>query len=181
MGAFTISVAAPHATAYDSNNPTRSTENLNHELHEVLQDMEDNSFIVTDNCPTSTVRSNWLDYMYNNIEEVWDYANDAITNYRTSGSPALAKPTKTKIGAPNQFINYPWLYKIASDLYIRATQTLFFIYYMWESEEDPLLLKEKLQELLIAWPLMDTTIDLQTESGQTIRMYPSWKNVDLDL
>ena len=64
--------------------------------------------------------------------------------------------------------------KFLADCY----KMMFMIYYMWKTEEDPLLLKEKLQELLVAWPLQDIAIDLNDETGTQLKVYPQWKNLE---
>lgn len=172
---------APNATAYDEDYPTRSTELYNHTLHELLVDMDDGgSWYLNDKCPSSSEWASYRETACAVIEDVFDYADLAITTHRTPGTPALSKPAHSSLPGPIVFI-YDIFNEAYTKLYTEAYKFMWFIYYMWMTEEDPLLLKEKLQELLIAWPLMDTTIDLQTESGQTIRMYPSWKSVDLDL
>lgn len=180
MGAIYLTVTAPHATAYDEDYPTRSTENYSHALHEILQDMEDDSWIITDHVLDSTGMSTLVGSLHDMIEDVFDYADDAITGYRASGDPNLTKPTKTSLTQPGQRSYYRHN-EILVKTYVECMKMMYLIYYMWETEEDPLLLKEKLQELLIAWPLLDTTIELSSELGQQFKVYPSWKNVDLDL
>jgi hypothetical protein len=184
MGYTTLTLdVTPNATAYDANYPTRSTELLNHQLHEMIEDMDlaAGVWYLSDNSFTSSEWITLRNSLYNNIKEVFDYADLAITNYRATGSPGLSLPLAADIALPSYTNVYPHFQPALLRHYHDCMAMKFKIYYMWMTEEDPLLLKEKLQELLIAWPLMDTTIDLQTESGQTIRMYPSWKNVDLDL
>lgn len=184
MGATNLVIDVnPNATAYDEDYPTRSTELLNHQLHEMLVDMNDatGDWRLEDGLVnSSTTRQAYLEWIHDLIEDVFDYAEGAIDTYRTSGTPTLSHPAYTDLPLPH-LTGYPHRIQEQYKLYQEGMKIMYFIYYMWKTETDPLLLKEKLQELLIAWPLMDTTIDLQTESGQTIRMYPSWKNVDLDL
>lgn len=182
MGYTTLSVVAPHATAYDEDYPTRSTENYSHALHEILQDMEDatGAWYFDDNTPSASEFTTFRAWVHDEIEDVFDYAEGAIDTYRSSGTPTLAKPTATDVPA---FVSqaYEGILEAGLRLTIEIYKVKYFIYYMWKTEEDPLLLKEKLQELLIAWPLLDTTIELSSELGQQFKVYPSWKNADLDL
>ena len=182
MGYTALNVTAPHATAYDSDYPTRSNENYAHNLHEILQDMEDatGTWTLTDSWLSTADRNTHVGNLFAMIEDVFDYAEGAIDTYRSSGTPTLAVPTSTTVQNPQNW-RYKWLFEREAQTYLECTKVVFFIYYMWKTEEDPLLLKEKLQELLIAWPLLDTTIELQNDMGQSFKVYPSWKNADLDL
>lgn len=180
MGQVTLVVTAPHATPYDSDYPTRSTENYSHALHEILQDMEDAGWIIHDHALDATDSNSIAERMHDMIEEVFDYADSAITTYRSTGDPSLSKPTYESVTRPT--MRGKWRYALLQmETYRDCMRMMYKIYYMWESAEDPLLLKEKLQELLIAWPLLDTTIELNSELGQEFKIYPSWKNADLDL
>jgi hypothetical protein len=180
MAAIVVSVETPHATAYDEDYPTRSTENYSHALHEILQDQEDDGWIITDHVLDFSGMSTVIGSIHDMIEDVFDYAAAAITGYRSSGDPGLTKPTKTSLTQPGLRSYYRFA-EITVKTYAECMKMLYLIYYMWETEEDPLLLKEKLQQLLIAWPLLDTTIELSSELGQQFKVYPSWKNADLDL
>ena len=179
MAFTTLSVVAPHATAYDEDYPTRSTENYSHALHEVLQDMEDaTNWYLSDQVPATAVRNSIIQKIHDMVEAVFDYAEDAIEGWRATQTPGLSKPTWESIDAPliNVYSKFALIeYQVWSD----CIKKMYMIYYMWETEEDPLLFKEKLQELLIAWPLLDTTIELNSELGQEFKVYPSWKNADL--
>lgn len=180
--ALTIDVN-PNAAGYDEDYPTRSTELLNHQLHEMLVDMDDatGSWYLTDDVLTAGQWQTLENWIVTTLDTVFDYAAQAIEDHRSEVSISITIPTVSSLTVPT----YATYYREVSNFCMRflgeCYKMMFVIYYMWKTEEDPLLIKEKLQQLLIAWPLMDTTIDLQTESGQTIRMYPSWKNVDLDL
>ena len=179
MAYTSLSVAAPHETAFDEDYPTRSTENYSHALHEILQDMEDaGPWYIWDNYLATAQRTAFNTFVHDAIEDVFDYAEDAISSYRSTGDPTLSKPTLTSIGNQPAFV-MDCFNNEATKIYTSCMKMLYFIYYMWETEEDPLLLKEKLQELLIAWPLLDTTIELNSELGQSFKVYPSWKNADL--
>jgi hypothetical protein len=143
--------------------------------------MEDASgnWYLTDGIPSST-DSTWLQvWIRDQIKVVFDYAESAIDTYRSTGTPTLAEPTSTELSPPSTI--YQQFQTIQFRTMLECYKTMYFIYYMWKTEEDPLLLKEKLQELLIAWPLLDTTIELSSELGQQFKVYPSWKNADLDL
>jgi hypothetical protein len=182
MSYTTLSVVAPNATSYDEDYPTRSTENYSHALHEILQDMEDaaGAWYFFDGTVDSATRDAYLQRIHAMTEDVFDYAEGAIDTYR-DGALELAAPAWNTIVAPNIGVLHPKLQEQMFKHYDGCMKVCFFIYYMWKTEEDPLLIKEKLQELLIAWPLLDTTIELSSELGQQFKIYPSWKNADLDL
>lgn len=180
MPYFTLSVVAPHATPYDSDYPTRSTENYSHALHEIIQDMEDNGFLVASEVLTGAEKTTLKEWIHDAIEAVFDYAEGAIDTYRDTGTPVLLEPTATSIASPTLGA-YPITSERQWSLWTECMKVMYFVYYMWKTETDPLLLKEKLQQLLIAWPLLDTTIELNSELGQEFKVYPSWKNADLDL
>jgi len=179
MASFTLAVTAPHATAYDSDYPTRSTENYSHALHDVLQDMEDAGFKVADGSLLSAERTNLKNAIHDSIEGVFDYAEDAIQGWRASSDPGLTKPSVATTTLTWYYTNVQWINEFYLKLHAETYRMKYLIYYMWETEVDPLLLKEKLQELLIAWPLTDLTVELNTEAGQEMKVYPSWKNVDI--
>ena len=180
MSYAALDVTAPHATAYDEDYPTRSTENYAHALHDILQDMEDASgtWYLSDGNVLSATQNVLTGYIHDMIEDVFDYAEGAIDTYRNTGTPVLAHPTKTTIRLPGESVYQAWSAPLA-ECYISCMKVCYLVYYMWKTEEDPLLLKEKLQELLIAWPLLDTTVELNSDLGQQFKIYPSWKNADL--
>jgi hypothetical protein len=180
MGYTALNVTAPHATAYDSDYPTRSTENYAHNLHTILQDMEDagGTWTLSDGLTNNTTRDSYLADWMGMIEDVWDYAEGAIDTYRATGTPTLSKPTVSTIAKPVMG-SYEKLNRKSFDLWISCHKVMWAIYYMWKTEDDPLLLKEKLQELLVAWPLTDTEVILNEEGGQSLHVHPAWKNVDI--
>lgn len=175
---FTIS-ASPHGTAYDVDHPTRSTENYSHAMQSLLEDLSDASpWKIADGIPSSGFKSNERAYLFGVAEDVFDYAEQAINDHRAEETISITKPIVTSIATP------PEMYDSAANAnltnaYNSGMKMLWLIYYMWKTEEDPLLLKEKLQELLIAWPLQETTIELADDLGQQFKIYPSWKNADL--
>lgn len=179
MALSTLVVTAPHATAYDAAFPTRSTENYAHGLHEILQDMEDaGPWYLTDLTVSTTVRDNVLKNITDNCGVVFDYAAEAIEEHRADTPITILKPLWNDLSVPVSPI-YKKTYELQIKNYIDCMQMMFKIYYMWKTEEDPLLLKEKLQELLLAWPLTDTEIILNEEGGQSLHVVPAWKNVDV--
>jgi len=181
MGYSALAVTAPHATAYDEDYPTRSTENYAHSLHDILQDMEDaaGTWYLTDQNIAAADMQWYEQYiLHANIKTVFEYAEGAIDTYRSTGTPTLVEPAWDDL-AGHTTGKYPEMNRLQWENYRDCMKMMYFIYYMWKTEEDPLLLKEKLQELLVAWPLLDTTIELNTETGQSLKFYPSWKNVDL--
>jgi len=182
MGNTTLAVTAPHATPYDADYPTRSTENYSHALHDILQDMEDatGEWYLSDGVTSSAELNLFMERVHDNIETVFNYAEGAIDTYRATGTATLTAPAWDDLLLP-YYRFYPEVHMLGLNNYNECMKMMYFIYYMWKTEEDPLLLKEKLQELLIAWPLLDTTIELSSELGQQFKVYPSWKNADLDL
>lgn len=179
MSYFNLVTDLPHATAYDAAFPTRSTENYAHQLHEILVDMDDAGYWwITDNTPSDGELGLHQAWIRNAVKVVFDYAEGAISTFRATGTPTLAEPTTNEI-AIHYGAQYPELQK--QQLYIISAcyKIMYLIYYMWKTEDDPLLLKEKLTELLISWPLTDTEIILSEEGGSQLRVVPAWKNVDL--
>lgn len=172
-------VTAPHATPYDATYPTRSTENYAHALHEILQDMEDVSWDISDENITTTDIENFTYYWNGMMNHVFDYAAQAIDEHRDEVTITIAEPEYDDMSIPHAYIKFnPWYLKFC-DVWIDCMKMKWKIFYMWKTESDPLLLKEKLTELLIAWPLTDTEITLNEEGGQSMRIVPAWKNVDL--
>ena len=181
MAHFTFSFEAPHATAYDPDYPTRSTENYSHAMHELLEELENtgDSWYIQNDLPKANYMDTFAGYYHDAIEAVYDYAEGAIDTYRSSGTPTLTKPTAISPITKPSTAYYPSLIEKGFAVYTECLKVCYFIYYMWKTEEDPLLFKEKLRELLLAWPLTDLTVELNTEAGQEMKIYPSWKNVDL--
>lgn len=180
MATFTFEISgSPHATAYDADNPTRSTENYSNAMHNILQDMDDNgSWQFSDNIPSSGYRTAERAYCFGVAEDVFDYAEQAIENHRAEEEISITKPIVTSLVTPPEMGCTEHNVMLAK-VYDQGMRMLFLIYYMWKTETDPLLLKEKLQELLIAWPLLETTVELADDLGQQFKIYPSWKNADL--
>ena len=56
---------------------------------------------------------------------------------------------------------------------------MYRIYYLWETEEDPLRIKDYIRDMLLAWPLHDIEIQLNEEAGKSLRVYPVWKDADI--
>jgi len=179
MSYSTLAVTAPHATSYDSDYPTRSVENYAHALHDILQDMEDaGPWYLSDLLPTSANINAYAGKLHDMVEAVFDYADTAITGWRASETPGLSKPVYTDIPVPLTYANLVNV-EILWTTYLACMKMMYKIYYMWETEEDPLLLKERLQELLLAWPLTDMEISLNDTMGQSLRVVPAWKSVDI--
>ena len=180
MSYIDLSVAAPHATPYDSEYPTRSTENYSHALHTVLKNMDDyGSWFLSDGCIATGHHVSLKTDVRTMIKVVFDYAAGAIETYRENGTPTLSEPTVAMLGGLSFQNALPFVAEKAVQLWINCYTMLYKIYYMWKTEDDPLLLKEKLQELLVAWPLTDTEITLNEEGGQTLKIVPAWKNIDI--
>jgi len=170
---------SPNATAYDSSYPTRSTELYCNVMHNLLQDMDDQGdFWAVDGVMETGVRSAVYEWWHDTIEEVFDYADTAISDHRTPQTISISKPTKTSVTLPTITV-YPEYEVRMWDHYAYCMKMMYLIYYMWKTETDPLLLKEKLQELLVAWPLHDITVELNEDMGQQFKVYPSWKSAEL--
>jgi len=179
MATTTLVVTAPHATSYDADYPTRSVENYAHALHDILQDMEDaGPWYLGDEIPSTAENLTIRTRMWDMVKAVFDYADTAITGWRASETPGLTEPTATLLEKPVT-VKYVLTGQIQWQLWADCMKMLYKIYYMWATEEDPLLLKEKLQELLLAWPLTDMEISLNDTMGQSLRVVPAWKNVDI--
>lgn len=178
--AFTSLVCAPpHATAYDEAYPTRSTENYAHALHIILEDMKDAGWSIDDGEWSNSHANTFAALMRTNIKTVFDYAKQAITNHRASTPTGLSEPVYSDVYWSSATQTYKFFKKALYNNAHECIAMMYKIYYMWETEEDPLLIKEKLQELLIAWPLTDTEIILNEEGGSKIRVVPAWKDVDI--
>lgn len=178
MAYTTIEVQDVHVTPYDEDYPTRSTENLNWNLHAQLVNMEDaGPWYMTDQSPSNAERNNLIDWMAGNIERVFEYAQLAVSTYKATGTPAIAEPALNDFQYPS-YRQYSRLYDMQFKIFMDCWKVEYMIYYLWKTEDDPLLIKEYLRDLLNAWPLMDTTIELSDETGQSFRVYPSWKNIE---
>jgi len=173
-----LSVTAPTGTTYDSENPTQGTEELNMTLHAILQDMEDaGPWYLYNDVPTSAQITGVKDYLHDLIEDVFDYAEGAIDTYRDSGTPTLAKPVVGSLTAPYAYADKS-LQKISWKAYFEGMKIMYFIYYLWKTETDPLRVKDFIRDMLLAWPLQDVTIDLADDGGSQIKLYPQWNNIE---
>lgn len=172
-------VASPHATPYDEDYPTRSTENLNHALHTILKAMDtQGAWYLVDNYPTSSDLATFVTWIRGMVKDVFDYADSAITNHRLDLPPGLSEPTTGMFTAFTGKKYSTWMTEVIRTN-VECMAMAYKIYYMWMTEEDPLLLKEKLREILLAWPLTDMEINLGDDMGQQLKIIPVWKNIDL--
>jgi len=178
MAHFTLSINAPTLSAYDPDNPTQATEELNLQLHNVLQDMEDSGWKLDDDKLVggawTTIESN----IFTALKVVHDYAALAITNYRDHGTPDIAVPTTASLSALNYNGDYAFVAKFQLTLWKQCYSMLLAIYYLWQTEEDPLRIKDYIRDMLMAWPLQDIAIDLNDETGTSLKIYPQWKNLE---
>lgn len=173
-----ILVNDAHLTSYDEDYPTRSTENLNWNLHSMLMDMQDaGPWWLNDNNPDTTDCNTIRQAIYDNIKVVFDYAALAITTYRATGTPAIAEPAVGALGRPVLRV-YEAAQGVQWQIQALCFQKMYMIYYLWKTEDDPLLIKEYMRDLLNSWPLMDTTIQLSDETGQSFRVFPAWNNIE---
>ena len=179
MAYTALSIVAPTLSEYDPDNPTQATEELNLALHNILQDMEDatGTWYLTDGVPTAADAAFFFGYVHDVIEDVFDYAKGAIETYRSTGTPTLAKPTKTTI-SNFSVIWYPLWSAEAFKVYAEGLKMCYLIYYMWKTETDPLRVKDYIRDMLLAWPLQDIAIDLNDETGTSLKIYPQWKNLE---
>ena len=170
---------SPDVTPYDEEYPTRSTELLSAQLHNILVDMNDGGpWSLDDGIPNTSQRAATSDRIILMVGDLFDYAQAGIVNYRDHGSPDLARPASGLISLPRSSIPYKILREMEWGTYRICYEKAFLIYYMWETEEDPLLIKEYLRSLLSSWPLQDTTIELSDQTGQAFRVYPAWNNIE---
>jgi len=178
MPYLVLSIDAPTLSAYDPDNPTQATEELNLQLHNILQDMEDSSWKLNDGVISAGHWTTFGTWLVAQLGVVFDYAAQAIADHRADDPISIIRPTASAIPAHTYVSYYPsintFMMKFLADCY----KMMFMIYYMWKTEEDPLLLKEKLQELLVAWPLQDIAIDLNDETGTQLKVYPQWKHLE---
>jgi hypothetical protein len=176
---YTLAVDAPHATAYDEEFPTRSNENYSHALHEILQGMEDaGPWYIFSEYTSGDDATQIRSWIRSTIQVVFNYAKSAIVNYRAGNPPGLAEPAYTMLPSMTfrgrKEFDRAWL-----RLEAECMKMMYKIYYLWETEEDPLRIKDYIRDMLIAWPLQDVEISLQEEGGQKLRVYPVWKDIDI--
>lgn len=178
MAYFTLVIPnEPNATAYDEAYPTRSTELYSHALHNIIQDMDDNAWILDDGKPSSTQMASIELFINTCLEAVYDYAANALTNFRDHGTPDVVKPTTALLGYSGYLASYTWGNRSLYQIYWRCYSAIWAIYFLWKFE-DPIRLKEYIRDLLLAWPLNDVTVELNTEAGQNMRVYPSWAGIE---
>jgi hypothetical protein len=173
-----LSIDAPTLLGYDSENPTQATEELNLQLHNVLQDMEDAGvWYMSDECPPTAHADTAGSYIVANYKITFLYAKQAIENHRAGSPTGLAEPNHDDY---YWTISYPYIYvrKALFQSAMEAVQMAWKIYYMWETEDDPLLIKDYIRDMLLAWPLQDISIDLKDEGGSSLRVYPQWNNLE---
>lgn len=177
MAYFTLSVAAPTLSAYDPDNPTQATEELNIQLHNILQDMEDAGFYIAENRMDTTALQGARSAMRDMTKNVFDYAKSAIHNYRDTGDPNLSEPVYTGVTAP-VYTQYHAAAIAQWQHYATCIKIMYMIYYLWETEDDPLLLKEYIRSMLLAWPLQDIQINLADDSGSQLKIFPAWRHIE---
>lgn len=177
MAHISLSIDAPTLSAYDPDNPTQATEELNLQLHNILQDMETAGWYLEDMRIDDTDLTNWKSVSFGMMQDVFSYAADAIASFRSTGDPDLAAPLAGDISNWTAWASSPLVGR-ALDLWISCMKIKHLIYYMWETEEDPLRVKDYIRDLLISWPLTDLTVELKDEGGSELKIYPSWKNLE---
>ncbi len=169
---------APHVTGYDSTEPTRQTELLNATINGIIEDMEDAGWSIADHNLPSTDVVSIASNIHDMIEDVFDYAKSGITNFRATGDPNLSKPLYTSIPRPS--LRSRWRQQLIQwNVYQQCIAMMYRIYYLWETEEDPLRIKDYIRDMLLAWPLHDIEIQLNEEAGKSLRVYPVWKDADI--
>jgi hypothetical protein len=173
-----LSITGPTLSAYDPDNPTQATEELNLQLHNILQDMEDAGWRITDDLLLSgswTVLEQWI---VNCLDTVYDYAAQAIADYRNGDPISITIPTVSSLAVGGLTAYYPEVNAFQMRFLGECYKMMFVIYYLWKTEDDPLRIKDYIRDMLLAWPLNDITIDLGSESGSSMRLYPSWKGIE---
>lgn len=164
---------APSGVGYDDEFPTQNNELLAAQIHNTLQDMEDEYWRIGAG-PTDYYQAIMRSGIRDQIKVVFDYAKTAIHNFRTIGVPGISEPTAALFSTISYSDTYPETTGPCIQLYIECMKMMYRIYYLWQTEEDPLRIKDYIRDMLIAWPLMDTTIALKDEGGSELRIYPSW-------
>jgi hypothetical protein len=178
MASYTLDISpSPSLSAYDPDNPTQATEELNLALHNMLVAMESAGWKMSDDIPATSDIEGALYYCFGIISGVFDYADQAITNFRAKDPTGLSEPLITTITVPTPSV-YPELTRLMMEHWLLGIKALYFIYYLWETEDDPLRVKDFIRDMLIAWPLLDTTIELRDEGGSALRVFPQWRNLE---
>lgn len=177
MAYFALSIDAPTLSAYDPDNPTQATEELNIQLHNIIQDMEDAGFYLSDNVPSTADRTTILGYMRGNIQAVYTYAKNAISSFRSTGDPDISAPTTGLLTAPT-LVQHFIFQREQLEIYLQCWKALWVIYYLWDSEEDPLRIKDYIRDMLLAWPLQDIQINLADDSGSQMKIFPAWRGLE---
>lgn len=173
-----LSVTAPTLSAYDPDNPTQATEELNLQLHNILQDMEDNGFYVNDGRLSTTLMNFHQASIRNCVKVVFDYAASAIEDFRAEDPIGLAEPSTTEFANFTYAEYYPFLSNFQNKVFLECYKMMYLIYYMWKTETDPLRIKDYIRDMLLAWPLQDISIDLKDEGGSQLRVYPTWSELE---
>ena len=179
MAYTSLAVTAPTLSAYDPDNPTQATEELNLALHNILQDMDDASgtWYLTDNAPSNAESVAIRTSVNACYEVVFNYAESAIASFRVPETIVLAKPAYNDLPAIPSGAYFPIL-QLMHRVHAQCLKGMWFIYYMWKTEEDPLRIKDYIRDMLMAWPLQDIAIDLNDETGTQLKVYPQWKNLE---
>lgn len=178
MAYVALAVTAPTGTTYDSENPTQGTEELNMTLHAILQDMEDANFVLNDDCIPAghwTTIENW---MVAEIDKLFDYAAQAIEDYRAEDPISITIPTSSMFAGHTYAAQYPSFNKFQFTFLASLYKMAFLIYYLWKTETDPARVKDYIRDMLLAWPLQDIAINLKDEGGSDLRVYPQWNNLE---
>jgi len=174
-----LSVTAPTLSAYDPDNPTQATEELNLALHNILKDMDDatGTWWLSDGVMTTGQSAPHRASVVAMIGAVFDYCEGAISTYRDTGTATLTRPINTTIPTP-YVSGCPGPDDILNQVYIQCQKVCHFVYYLWKTETDPLRVKDFIRDMLMAWPLQDIAIDLNDETGTQLKVYPQWKNLE---
>lgn len=175
MGYIDLAIdPSPSGTGYDDSLPTRNNELLAAQIHNTIQDMGDSGFwYLYDGVNNATDKTEIKTNIRTWVKAVFDYALSAIQQFRASGTVTLVEPTASDFGNPWHDFELPAA-QMQWDLWKECMKMKYLIYYLWQSEEDPLRVKDYIRDMLIAWPLLDTTISLKDEGGSELKIYPSW-------
>lgn len=171
-----VQTTPPDATAYDASYPSRSTELFSAESHQILASMSANTFNVEDGLPNTAELATVIGNVNQMIQDVFDYAALGITNFRDHESPDLPLPS-TVVTSPIE-VNYKEIQKFLIGHYRACVKVAYFIYYLWETENDPLRIGDYMREALLNWPIQESAISLNDETGLALKVFPAWNQIE---
>lgn len=179
MPQFTYTqTVSPSGTAYDGDFPTRSTELFSSESHRILESMGAAGFKFSDDLVNDTFA---IDAFIINLTTMHQntslYIAAAIASARLDPPIPPAFPTKVEIP---YFISTGWaiLDKQLMAEYCRCFFLGCLVCHLAQVTDDPTALEHLADKILAAWPTIDTEIELGDETGNVLRIFPAWNNID---